>query len=139
MALPNWEIPARARWLPGGSVKPTRCDADKILRSLCPRLSPAPHDIDPVVVFGSVVSTPAAVPTVTVIATMIDAGQGISDLVFSPGRPPQVERSGDLVGVAIPQLAVLKPEDTARIASDLIGHNQMALRTLRDQGSCDLS
>jgi twitching motility protein PilT len=98
-----------------------------------------PHDIDPVVVFGSVVSTPAAVPTVTVIATMIDAGQGISDLVFSPGRPPQVERSGDLVGVAIPQLPVLKPEDTARIASDLIGHNQMALRTLRDQGSCDLS
>jgi twitching motility protein PilT len=98
-----------------------------------------PHDIDPVVVFGSVVSTPAAVPTVTVIATMIDAGQGISDLVFSPGRPPQVERSGDLVGVAISQLPVLKPEDTARIASDLIGHNQMALRTLRDQGSCDLS
>ncbi len=99
----------------------------------------APHDIDPVLVFGSIVSTPAAVPTATIISTMIDAGQGISDLVFSPGRPPQVERSGDLVGVAIPQLPVLKPEDTARIASDLIGHNQMALRTLRDQGSCDLS
>ena len=99
----------------------------------------APHDIDPVLVFGSAVSTPAAVPTATVIATMIDAGQGISDLVFSPGRPPQVERSGELVGVAIPQLPALKPEDTARIASDLIGHNQMALRTLRDQGSCDLS
>jgi len=98
-----------------------------------------PHDIDPVLIFGSAVSSPTAVPTATLIATMIDSGHGISDLVFSPGRPPQVERSGDLVGVAIPQLPVLKPDDTARIANDLIGHNLMALRTLRDQGSCDLS
>ena len=97
------------------------------------------HEIDPVLVFGPAVSTPAAVATSAVITAMVDSGRGISDLVFSPGRPPQVERSGDLVGVAIPQLPILKPDDTARIANDLIGHNQVALRTLRDQGACDLS
>src|SRR4029078_2597629 len=32
-----------------------------------------------------------------------------------------------------------KPEDTARIARDLIGGNAQALRTLEDQGACDLS
>jgi twitching motility protein PilT len=97
------------------------------------------HEIDPVQVFGPAVATPAAVPTATIIGTMLDSGRGISDLVFSPGRPPQVEQSGDLVGVAIPGLTVLKPDDTARLASDLIGTNQMALRALRDQGACDLS
>ncbi len=97
------------------------------------------HEIDPVVVFGPAVTTPAAVPTPTVIATMLDAGQGVSDLVFSPGRPPQAEKAGELIGIAIPGLPVLKPEDTARIANDLIAGNQIALRTLRDQGACDLS
>ena len=30
---------------------------------------------------------------------MLDVGTGISDLIFSPGRPPQVERYGELVAV----------------------------------------
>lgn len=97
------------------------------------------HEIDPVLVFGPGVSTPPAVATPAVIGTMLDSGLGISDLVFSPGRPPQVESSGDLVGVAIPGLELLKPDDTARIANDLIAGNPIALRTLRDQGACDLS
>ena len=82
---------------------------------------------------------PAIVPTQEVIKTMLAAGKGISDLVFSPGRAPQVEKHGELVATAIPELQVLRPEDTARIAADLIGSNTQALRTLRESGSCDLS
>ena len=34
--------------------------------------------------------------TPTLIITMLSVGKGISDLIFSPGRPPQVERHGEL-------------------------------------------
>lgn len=77
--------------------------------------------------------------TPEVITAMLDSGKGISDLIFSPGRPPQVERHGCLTGVEIHGLRLLDPQDTARIAHDLIGGNQQALRTLRDEGACDFS
>jgi twitching motility protein PilT len=70
---------------------------------------------------------------------MLDSGSGISDLLFSPGRPPQVEKHGELTPVEIADLGVLKPEDTARVARDLMGRNEQALRTLRDQGASDFS
>jgi twitching motility protein PilT len=70
---------------------------------------------------------------------MLDSGPGISDLVFSPGRPPQVERHGHLTPVSIPNVSVLRSDDTARIASDLIAGNEQLLSTLKDQGACDLS
>ena len=68
--------------------------------------------------FGT--STDRAVPTDTVINTMLDVGTGISDLIFSPGRPPQVERYGELVEVKVDGLPTLRPEDTAGLAQDLI-------------------
>lgn len=70
---------------------------------------------------------------------MLDSGKGISDLIFSPGRPPQVEKHGELTPVAIPGLAVLEADDTARVARDLVGRNEHALKTLKEQGACDLS
>jgi twitching motility protein PilT len=70
---------------------------------------------------------------------MIDSGKGISDLIFSPGRPPQVERQGDLTPVVVAELPLLRPEDTARIAADLVAGNEQALRTLKADGACDLS
>jgi twitching motility protein PilT len=79
------------------------------------------------------------IDTPAVIAAMLESGQGISDLIFSPGRPPQVERHGELAPVVIPGLALLRVEDTAGIARDLIGTNEQALRTLKEQGACDLS
>jgi twitching motility protein PilT len=82
---------------------------------------------------SSAVSTPA------LILAMLDSGKGISDLIFSPSRPPQVERAGELVAVAVPGLALLGPEDTSRIARDLVGENAQALAALKDQGSCDFS
>jgi twitching motility protein PilT len=70
---------------------------------------------------------------------MLDSGKGISDLIFSPGRPPQVERHGELTPVLVPGLPMLNPDDTSRIAHDLIGSNQQALQTLTSEGACDLS
>jgi twitching motility protein PilT len=75
--------------------------------------------------------------TPTLILTMLSAGKGISDLIFSPGRPPQVERHGELTG--IPGLPLLQADDTAAIARDLVGKNDHALKTLKEQGACDLS
>jgi twitching motility protein PilT len=85
--------------------------------------------------------TPAksVIDTPTMILTMLNSGRGISDLIFSPGRPPQVERHGELTGVTIPGLAVMHADDTARVARDLVGKNEHALRTLKEEGSCDLS
>jgi twitching motility protein PilT len=90
-------------------------------------------------IFGQLAAVPPAAATPQVIATMLDSGSGISDLLFSPGRPPQVEKHGELTAVDIAELGVLKPEDTARVARDLLGRNEQALRTLRDQGAADFS
>ena len=81
----------------------------------------------------------ARIATPALIIAMLDAGKGISDLIFSPGRPPQVEQHGQLVPVAVPEVPVLEPDDTARVARDLIGANEQALRTLKEEGACDLS
>ncbi len=89
--------------------------------------------------FGAAASAPAPIATAALIKKMIDSGKGISDLIFSPGRPPQVERQGNLTPVNVEELPVLRPEDTVRIAADLIAGNEQALRTLKDQGACDLS
>ena len=87
--------------------------------------------------FGT--SDARTVPTDAIIKAMLDVGTGISDLIFSPGRPPQVERYGELVEVKIDGLPALKNEDTAAIASDLIRSNEVVLRTLKESGSTDLS
>jgi twitching motility protein PilT len=81
----------------------------------------------------------ATISTAAILTAMLDSGSGISDLFFSPGRPPQVEKQGILMPVAIPELPVLRPDDTSRIARDLVGQNAVALRTLKEEGSCDLS
>lgn len=87
--------------------------------------------------FGT--STDRLVLTDSIIKTMLDVGTGISDLIFSPGRPPQVERYGELVEVKVDGLPTLRQEDTAGIAQDLIRGNETVLRTLKDSGSTDLS
>jgi twitching motility protein PilT len=79
------------------------------------------------------------IPTNAILSAMLRASERVSDLIFSPGRPPQIEVSGALVPVKIAEVPVLKPDDTARIASDLIGGNKVALAKLRDEGSCDIS
>jgi twitching motility protein PilT len=87
--------------------------------------------------FGT--SDARAIATGSLVQQMLDSGDGISDLVFSPGRPPQVERFGELATVPIAELPVLRAEDTSGIARDLIRDNETYLRTLLDTGSSDLS
>jgi twitching motility protein PilT len=81
----------------------------------------------------------SAVPTANLIATMLRAAKNTSDLIFSPGRAPQVEVSGQLMQLRITGVGILDAEDTARIAADLIGRNNHAVEKLKNEGSCDLS
>jgi twitching motility protein PilT len=78
-------------------------------------------------------------PTPVILGAMLRAAKNVSDLIFSPGRFPQVEQSGQLVPVKIAGLNMLTAEDTARIASHLIGGNKAALEKLKGEGSCDIS
>jgi twitching motility protein PilT len=82
---------------------------------------------------GGQVATPA------LLDAMLRAADKISDLIFSPGRPPQVQVYGQLISVQVPGLATLTPDDTRRIAADLIGDNKQAVASLRELGSCDIS
>jgi len=90
------------------------------------------------VLFGAAAEGTSKLAPAMILA-MLDAGDGISDLIFSPGRPSQIERHGDLIGVQMPGIAVLHPEHTARVACELISGNEQALRALKDQGACDFS
>ncbi len=87
---------------------------------------------------------PSSIPTVgmttaEIVKALVDAGPGVSDLIFSPGRSAQVEKHGELVPVPLPDTPFLRPDDTKRIAHDMIGSNEQALKNLQDQGACDLS
>ncbi len=78
-------------------------------------------------------------PTANIIASMLQAAPKTSDLIFSPGRAPQVELHGQLMQLKIKGVGVLSAEDTARIAADLIGRNSFAVGKLKEDGSCDIS
>jgi twitching motility protein PilT len=79
------------------------------------------------------------VATPALLGAMLRAADKISDLIFSPGRPPQVQVYGQLIPVQAPGLATLTPDDTRHIAADLIGDNKQAVASLREHGSCDIS
>jgi twitching motility protein PilT len=81
----------------------------------------------------------SAIATNALLAAMLRAHDHVSDLIFSPGRVPQVQINGQLIAIQAPGLRPLTADDTRRIASDLIGSNKQAITTLREQGSCDLS
>src|SRR6476660_900623 len=76
---------------------------------------------------------------VTVLREMLSVSQKVSDLIFSPGRPPQIELGGKLVGVNIKGLEKLTPAHTAGIAKLIIGNQQTPLESLEKSGSADLS
>lgn len=79
------------------------------------------------------------VDTSTLLAAMLGAVEKISDLIFSPGRPPQVQVYGQLIPVQISGLTNLTADETRQIAADLIGDNKQAVAALREHGSCDIS
>jgi twitching motility protein PilT len=93
----------------------------------------------PIAIAFDGVSGSGLIPTPVLLAGMLRASEKVSDLIFSPGRPPQVEIHGQLTAVEISGASVLSADDTRRIAADLIGTNKQAINTLREQGSCDVS
>jgi twitching motility protein PilT len=79
------------------------------------------------------------VATPALLGAMLKASDKISDLIFSPGRPPQVQVYGQMIPVQVPGLSFLTADDTRHIAADLIGDNKQAITTLREHGACDIS
>lgn len=71
---------------------------------------------------------------------MLDSNDGISDLIFTVGRPLQVEAYGVLKPViGDPAIAELSSFQTEQIALTLIGINGRLLLDLFATGSCDTS
>ncbi len=79
------------------------------------------------------------IDTHALLAAILRANDQVSDLIFSPGRLPQVEVNGQLIGVQGAGLRPFSADDTRRLASDLIGENKQAIAILREQGFCDIS
>lgn len=76
---------------------------------------------------------------VQLITAMLKSGSHISDLIFSPGRAPQVEISGQLVELKFKGLEMLTHQDTKFIANELMGGNDIPMKKLDQDGSADLS
>ena len=70
---------------------------------------------------------------------MVKSHGQVSDLIFSPGRAPQIELNGQLVELKYKGLECLSPQDTETIAKDLMGDNETPARALAQNGSADLS
>jgi twitching motility protein PilT len=79
------------------------------------------------------------VSTAAIVATMLQVSKQVSDLIFSPGRAPQIEINGQLKEVNIAGVGKLLPQATQRIATDLIDQNEIVASKLEKEGSTDLS
>jgi len=77
--------------------------------------------------------------TAQLIGAMLKSNGHVSDLIFSPGRAPQIEVSGQLVELKYKGLECLSAADTKSIAYDIMGENEHPLRKLDQDGSADLS
>ncbi|MGB8353772.1 MAG: PilT/PilU family type 4a pilus ATPase [Chthoniobacteraceae bacterium] len=75
-----------------------------------------------------------------ILTSMLEAFNGISDIVFSVGRPLQVEAFGELKEVNLhPDLQNLTSHQTETLALNIIGNNRRLLREYLTMGSCDCS
>ncbi len=86
--------------------------------------------------------TPAAqrtIHTAPLVTAMLKASPHVSDLIFSPGRAPQIEVSGQLMELKYKGLECLSSQDTLCIANDIMGKNETPIRKLEQDGSADLS
>jgi twitching motility protein PilT len=77
--------------------------------------------------------------TAQLISAMLKARDHVSDLIFSPGRAPQIEISGQLVELKFKGIERLTPQDTQWFADDLMEKNEHAIGKLQRDGSADLS
>src|SRR5712671_5963519 len=84
-------------------------------------------------------SAQRVIHTAQLITAMLKSNTHVSDLIFSPGRAPQIEVSGQLVELKYKGLECLSAADTKSIAYDIMGENEHPLRKLDQDGSADLS
>ena len=82
---------------------------------------------------------PRVIHTAQLIGAMLKANGHVSDLIFSPGRAPQIEVSGQLMELKYKGLECLSAADTKSIAYDIMGDNEHPLHKLDQDGSADLS
>lgn len=75
----------------------------------------------------------------SVLQRMLAVDPKVSDLIFSPGRAPQVELTGELQNVAISGLQVLTPAQIKAMADLMLAGNEQGLDTLDKKGSSDIS
>jgi twitching motility protein PilT len=84
-------------------------------------------------------ATPGNLNLAKVLQQMLGVSDKVSDLIFSPGRPPQVELVSKLQGVPIAGLEKLTPAQTYAIAKLIIGNHETSIESLEKFGSTDLS
>jgi len=82
---------------------------------------------------------PRVIHTAQLITAMVKSHGQVSDLIFSPGRAPQIEMNGQLVELKYKGLESLTAQDTMSIANDIMSKNETAVRKLEQDGSADLS
>lgn len=88
---------------------------------------------------NSSVGNPPPLNFISVLRQMLKTSDKVSDLIFSPGRAPQIELAGKLQPVQVPGLEKLTPAHTASIAKLIIGNHQSASESIEKSGSADLS
>ncbi len=73
-----------------------------------------------------------------ILGTMLESQPEVSDLLFTVGKPLQVESFGELKVVQYsPAIEKLTPFQTEMIALNLMGDNQWQIGDLLRRGSCD--
>src|SRR6266508_543873 len=84
-------------------------------------------------------NTPPPLNFIALLRQMLRTSDKVSDLIFSPGRPPQIELAGKLQPVQFPGLEKLTPAHTTSMAKLIIGNHNSATESLETSGSADLS
>ena len=75
-----------------------------------------------------------------ILLKMLESNTNVSDLNLTPGKPLQVESSGELIPVQMePDFKTLTPFQTEIFALNLINKDRRLTETLIREGSCDLS
>jgi twitching motility protein PilT len=75
-----------------------------------------------------------------ILSAMMEAHPGVSDLLFTVGRPMQVESYGELKAVDIhPEVQRLTAIQTETLALNIIGEDRRLIKELIMMGSCDCS
>ncbi len=74
-----------------------------------------------------------------VLIALVGVSDKVSDLIFSPGKPPQVELNSQLRAARIPGHDLLTADDTADLARLLTQGSPTAAESLAQKGSADLS